>query len=446
MVQGKILYSMKTLNQKEYLKRRNKLFKNMEENSVLVIGGEIEKVRNNDVNFEFRQNSIFWYLTGLEEPDALMIMLKKESEKYILFLQEKKIEEEVWTGYKIGKDKAISFFLADESHNNNEHEKFKEIIFSCEKIYYNLGSSLNVDKMIFEGLEKFKITKSRTGTPNPLIIDPSILIDSMRLIKNNAEIDLIQNAIDISAKGFTKALEQTSIGKYEFEIQEILEKEFRLSGAKRNGYPSIVASGKNSCILHYVSNNKKLEKDSLLLIDAGSEWDYYSADITRTWPVNKKFTSQQNDIYQIVLEANINAIKECVIGKSINDPHMKALITMIDGLRHLNIFSESVDEIIEKKLYFPFYMHSTSHWLGLDVHDAGKYKDKNDKFTQFEEGMILTIEPGLYFGEMAQNITNKYKNIGIRIEDDILITKSGPQNLTEKIPKEIKDIEAIIRS
>ena len=446
MVQGKILYSMKTLNQKEYLKRRNKLFKNMEENSVLVIGGEIEKVRNNDVNFEFRQNSIFWYLTGLEEPDALMIMLKKESEKYILFLQEKKIEEEVWTGYKIGKDKAISFFLADESHNNTEHKKFKEIIFSCEKIYYNLGSSLNVDKMIFEGLEKFKMTKSRTGTPNPLIIDPSILIDSMRLIKNNAEIDLIQNAIDISAKGFTKALEQTSIGKYEFEIQEILEKEFRLSGAKRNGYPSIVASGKNSCILHYVSNNKKLEKDSLLLIDAGSEWDYYSADITRTWPINKKFTSQQNDIYQIVLEANINAIKECKIGKSINDPHMKALITMIDGLRHLNVFSESVDEIIEKKLYFPFYMHSTSHWLGLDVHDAGKYKDKNDKFTQFEEGMILTIEPGLYFGEMAQNITNKYKNIGIRIEDDILITKSGPQNLTEKIPKEIKDIEAIIRS
>ena len=446
MVQGKILYSMKTLNQKEYLKRRNKLFKNMEENSVLVIGGEIEKVRNNDVNFEFRQNSIFWYLTGLEEPDALMIMLKKESEKYILFLQEKKIEDEVWTGYKIGKDKAISFFLADESHNNTEQKKIKEIIFSCEKIYYNLGSSLNVDKMFFEGLEKFKMTKSRTGTPNPLIIDPSILIDSMRLIKSNAEIDLIQNAIDISAKGFTKALEQTSIGKYEFEIQEILEKEFRLSGAKRNGYPSIVASGKNSCILHYVSNNEKLEKDSLLLIDAGSEWDYYSADITRTWPINKKFTSQQNDIYQIVLEANINAIKECKIGKSINDPHMKALITMIDGLRHLNVFSESVDEIIEKKLYFPFYMHSTSHWLGLDVHDAGKYKDKNDKFTQFEEGMILTIEPGLYFGEMAQNITNKYKNIGIRIEDDILITKSGPQNLTEKIPKEIKDIEAIIRS
>jgi len=300
--------------------------------------------------------------------------------------------------------------------------------------------------MIFEGLENFKRTKSRTGTPNPLIIDPSILIDSMRLIKSSAEINLIQNAIDISAKGFTKALEHTSNEKYEFEIQEILEKEFRLSGAKRNGYPSIVASGKNSCILHYVSNNEKLEKDSLLLIDAGSEWDYYSADITRTWPVNKKFTSEQKDIYQIVLEANINAIKECKVGKSINDPHMKALITLIDGLRHLKVFSESVDEIIEKKLYFPFYMHSTSHWLGLDVHDAGKYKDKHDKFTQFEEGMILTIEPGLYFGDMAQSITNKFKNIGIRIEDDILITQSGPQNLTHKIPKEINDIEAIIRS
>tara|TARA_Y100001960_G_C14553343_1_gene766916 strand:- start:313 stop:993 length:681 start_codon:yes stop_codon:yes gene_type:complete len=224
----------------------------------------------------------------------------------------------------------------------------------------------------------------------------------------------------------------------------MLEKEFRLSGAKRNGYPSIIASGKNSCILHYISNNAKLKKDSLLLIDAGSEWDYYSADVTRTWPVNGKFSSEEKDIYQIVLEANINAIEECKIGNSINDPHMKALNTMIDGLIHLNILSESVEEIIEKKLYAPFYMHSTSHWLGLDVHDAGKYKDTDNNFTQFEEGMILTIEPGLYFGDMAQNITEKYKNIGIRIEDDILITESGPKNMTKKIPKEINDLEIMI--
>ena len=443
MVQGKILYQMKILNQNEYKKRRNKLFENMDDNSVLVLGGEVEKVRNNDVNFEFRQDSVFWYLTGLEEADASLIMLKKGSEKYILFLQEKKIEEEVWTGYKIGINKAKSFFLADESYNNNENEKFKEIIFSCEKIYYNLGSSLKIDKMIFEGLEKFKKTKSRTGSPNPLIMDPSILIDSMRLIKNKAEIDLIQNAIDISAKGFLKALENTSAGKYEYEIQEILEMEFRMSGAKRNGYPSIVASGKNSCILHYVSNNKVLEKDSLILIDAGSEWDYYSADVTRTWPINKKFTGEQKDIYEIVLQANNNAIQECKVGNSINDPHVMALNTIIDGLKNLKILSESVDEILEKKLYFPFYMHSTSHWLGLDVHDAGKYKDLNNNFTQFQEGMILTIEPGLYFGDMAQKVTKNYKNIGIRIEDDILITKSGPKNLTESIPKEINEIENI---
>lgn len=443
MVQGKILYRMKILNQNEYKKRRNKLFENMDDNSVLVLGGEVEKVRNNDVNFEFRQDSVFWYLTGLEEPDASLIMLKKGSEKYILFLQEKKIEEEVWTGYKIGINKAKSFFLADESYNNNENKKFKEIIFSCEKIYYNLGSSLKIDKMIFEGLEKFKETKSRTGSPNPLIMDPSILVDSMRLIKNKAEIDLIQNAIDISAKGFLKALENTSAGKYEYEIQEILEMEFRMSGAKRNGYPSIVASGKNSCILHYVSNNKVLEKDSLILIDAGSEWDYYSADVTRTWPINKKFTGEQKDIYEIVLQANNNAIQECKVGNSINDPHVMALNTIIDGLKNLKILTESADEILEKKLYFPFYMHSTSHWLGLDVHDAGKYKDLNNNFTQFQEGMILTIEPGLYFGDMAQKITKKYKNIGIRIEDDILITKSGPKNLTESIPKEINEIENI---
>jgi len=435
---------MNKIDQKEYKLRRQKLFKHMDENSLLILSGATEKVRNNDVHYEFRQDSNFWYLTGLEEPDAIMIMLKKDSTKYILFLQQKKIEEEVWNGYKIGTEKAKKYFLADESFENNQLDKLSELILSCEKIYYNLGSSKKIDEMIFEGIENLRKTKSRTGIPNPLIMDPTILIDSMRLIKSKNEISMIKTAIDITSNGFTEAIKCTAYGKYEFEIQEMLEKEFRLSGAKRNGYPSIVASGKNSCILHYISNNEKLKKDSLLLIDAGSEWDYYSADVTRTWPVNGKFSSEEKDIYQIVLEANINAIEKCKIGNSINDPHKKALNTMIEGLRHLNILSESVEEIIEKKLYIPFYMHSTSHWLGLDVHDAGKYKDRDDNFTQFEEGMVLTIEPGLYFGDMAQNITEKYKNIGIRIEDDILVTESGPKNMTKKIPKEIKDLETMI--
>jgi Xaa-Pro aminopeptidase len=435
---------MNKIDQKEYKLRRQKLFKHMDENSLLILSGATEKVRNNDVHYEFRQDSNFWYLTGLEEPDAIMIMLKKDSTKYILFLQQKKIEEEVWNGYKIGTEKAKKYFLADESFENNQLDELSELILSCEKIYYNLGSSKKIDEMIFEGIENLRKTKSRTGIPNPLIMDPTILIDSMRLIKSKNEISMIKTAIDITSNGFNEAIKCTAYGKYEFEIQEMLEKEFRLSGAKRNGYPSIVASGKNSCILHYISNNEKLKKDSLLLIDAGSEWDYYSADVTRTWPVNGKFSSEEKDIYQIVLEANINAIEECKIGNSINDPQKKALNTMIEGLRHLNILSESVEEIIEKKLYVPFYMHSTSHWLGLDVHDAGKYKDRDDNFTQFEEGMVLTIEPGLYFGDMAQNITEKYKNIGIRIEDDILVTESGPKNMTKKIPKEIKDLETMI--
>ena len=435
---------MNKIDQKEYKLRRQNLFNHMDENSLLIVSGATEKVRNNDVHYEFRQDSNFWYLTGLEEPDAIMIMLKKDSTKYILFLQQKKVEEEVWNGYKIGTEKAKSYFLADESYENNQIDKLSELILSCEKIYYNLGSSKKIDEIIFEGIENLRKTKSRTGIPNPLIMDPTILIDSMRIIKSKNEISMIKTAIDITSNGFTEAIKHTTSGKYEFEIQVMLEKEFRLSGAKRNGYPSIVASGKNSCILHYISNNEKLKKDSLLLIDAGSEWDYYSADVTRTWPVNGKFSSEEKDIYQIVLEANINAIEECKIGNSINDPHMKALNTMIDGLIHLNILSESVEEIIEKKLYSPFYMHSTSHWLGLDVHDAGKYKDTDNNFTQFEEGMILTIEPGLYFGDMAQNITEKYKNIGIRIEDDILVTASGPKNMTKKIPKEINDLETMI--
>ncbi|MBA46717.1 MAG: Xaa-Pro aminopeptidase [Dehalococcoidia bacterium] len=355
--------------------------------------------------------------------------------------RKKKEEEEVWTGYRIGADKAQSFYLADEAYNTSQVDKLSELILSSEKIYYDLGSSKKIDDLILKGINNFRRTKSRIGKPNPQIIDPIVLIDSMRLIKSDNEIKLLQEAINITEKGFIEAINFSKPGVYEYEVQEIMEKEFRLRGAKRNGYPSIVASGKNSCILHYIQNDKKIEKESLLLIDAGSEWDYYSADITRTWPVNGKFTGEQKDIYEIVLEANIKAIDECKVGNNINDPHIKALTILIEGLKNLKILSESVDQIIEERLYTPFYMHSTSHWLGLDVHDSGKYRDREENFTKFSEGMILTIEPGLYFGDMAQKISSKYKDIGIRVEDDILITKSGPKNLSANIPKSIKDLE-----
>jgi len=434
---------MKIISQKEYQSRRNNLLDKMKDNSILLIPGEKEKIRNNDVHYEFRQNSDFWYFSGIEEADATLILLKKDSKKYILFIQEKKVEEEVWTGYRIGAEKAESFYLADEAYSNKDVEKLSNLIFECENIYYNLGSSKDLDKLIHNGLENFNRTKSRTGTPNPMIIDPSVLIDAMRLIKSKNEIDMVQEAINITEKGFIEAIKLSSKFNYEFEIQGIMEKEFRMSGSKRNGYPSIVASGKNSCILHYIENNQKFEEGSLLLIDAGSEWDYYSADVTRTWPVDGKFTSEQKDIYEIVLEANIKAIEECRIGNTITDPHIIALKTLVSGLRDLNILKESEDEIMDKKLYFPFYMHSTSHWLGIDVHDSGKYRDYKENPKKFEEGMILTIEPGLYFGDMAQTITKKYKNIGIRIEDDILITNSGPKNLTNQIPKSIDNLEKL---
>ncbi len=432
---------MNKISQKEYKNRRKKLFSSMDSDSILIINGESEKTRNNDVNYEFRQDSNFWYFTGIEEPESTMILQKKDSEKYILFVQEKKEEEEVWTGYRIGADKAQSFYLADEAYNTSQVDKLSELILSSEKIYYDLGSSKKIDDLILKGINNFRRTKSRIGKPNPQIIDPIVLIDSMRLIKSDNEIKLLQEAINITEKGFIEAINFSKPGVYEYEVQEIMEKEFRLRGAKRNGYPSIVASGKNSCILHYIQNDKKIEKESLLLIDAGSEWDYYSADVTRTWPVNGKFTGEQKDIYEIVLEANIKAIDECKVGNNINDPHIKALTILIEGLKNLKILSESVDQIIEERLYAPFYMHSTSHWLGLDVHDSGKYRDREENFTKFSEGMILTIEPGLYFGDMAQKISTKYKDIGIRVEDDILITKSGPKNLSANIPKSIKELE-----
>ena len=215
---------MNKIDQKEYKLRRQNLFNHMDENSLLIVSGATEKVRNNDVHYEFRQDSNFWYLTGLEEPDAIMIMLKKDSTKYILFLQQKKVEEEVWNGYKIGTEKAKSYFLADESYENNQIDKLSELILSCEKIYYNLGSSKKIDEIIFEGIGNLRKTKSRTGIPNPLIMDPTILIDSMRIIKSKNEISMIKTAIDITSNGFTEAIKHTTSGKYEFEIQVMLEK------------------------------------------------------------------------------------------------------------------------------------------------------------------------------------------------------------------------------
>ncbi len=241
---------MKIISQEEYQSRRNNLLDKMKDNSILLISGEKEKIRNNDVHYKFRQNSDFWYFSGIEEADATLVLLKKDSKKYILFIQEKKVEEEVWTGYRIGAEKAESFYLADEAYSNKDVEKLSSLIFECENIYYNLGTSKDLDKLIHNGLENFNRTKSRTGTPNPMIIDPSVLIDSMRLIKSKNEIDMVQEAINITEKGFIEAIKLSSKFKYEFQIQGIMEKEFRMSGSKRNGYPSIVASGKNACILH----------------------------------------------------------------------------------------------------------------------------------------------------------------------------------------------------
>ena len=283
----------------------------------------------------------------------------------------------------------------------------------------------------------------RGGPPLLNVTYPQSAIDQMRLIKSELEIESLQNAIDITGRGFESAMRSTNPGSYEYQVQAEMEVNFRRMGSPRNGYPSIVASGGNACILHYIKNRARLNDGDLLLIDAGAEMDFYTADITRTWPVNGKFSPEQREVYQIVLDAQANAFDAITPGAGFDKPHMAALRTLVQGLKDLKVLDGSVDGLIEEQAYRPYYMHGTSHWLGLDVHDSGPYRNA-DRATELQSGMVFTIEPGLYFGTQATESPSHLKGIGIRIEDDVLVTNTGHKVLSSSIPSEIDDIENLV--
>jgi len=424
--------------------RRNRLI-NMASNGVFIIPAMHSSIRNNDVDYEFRQNSSFWYFSGFEEPDAVMILDSKSKKQYTMFVNPYDLDIAIWVGARAGIKGIEENFGADKGISINKlKEKLYEITEQHEIIYYSFGDDPIIDPIIKDILIKRRQSSDRRNK-NPLEIkDPSPLINEMRLIKSKEEINSIQTAIDITEKGFLKAMQSTEHDKNEFEIQAVLEYEFRANGSKRNGYPSIVASGSNACTLHYIENNSVLIDSELLLIDAGAEFDYYTADITRTWPIKGIFSNSQKTIYEIVLEAQKKSIEIIKPDVPIEMIHQKALEIIIEGLIDLKILSNTKENILENKEYIDYFMHGTSHWLGIDVHDVGKYK-QNSKSTLLKPGMIFTVEPGLYFGENIKNVPEKYKNIGIRIEDNILVTESGHEILSSNIPKEVSDIEKILK-
>jgi Xaa-Pro aminopeptidase len=431
---------------------RQALLQGMEDNSIAVIPSANLQVRNRDAEFPFRQSSDFFYLTGFTEDNACLVLVKKANAKTsereqhaILFCQPKVKEMEIWTGYRLGPDAAIESLSMSNAFAIEELDKqLPDLMSDCDGVYGLWGSDQDWDQSLIGAIEKVKL-KARTGVSAPtamLAVGP--LLHELRLVKSEAEIALMKAAADLSAEAHVKAMEAVKPGMYEYQLEGLIRNHCAQNGSRFDAYSSIVGSGENACILHYTANDQKIKNGDLILIDAGCEIDHYASDITRTFPANGKFTDEQKALYQLVLDAQLAAIDAVKPGNCFNHPHEAALQVLTQGLVDLGLLSGDVDELISKESYKPFYMHKTGHWLGLDVHDVGAYKIKGE-WRVLQSGMVLTVEPGLYIAPDDTNVDEKWRGIGIRIEDDILVTDTGHQVLSENVPKSVADIEALTR-
>ena len=435
---------MNKITQKEFSERRAYL-KNYINKGAMIIPGNISYVRNHDVHFDFRQNSDFWYLTGFDEPNAVIVMLFKPEIEYILFVEPYDVHHHIWEGYRAGIDGAITDFKADKAYPISElNNILPELISEFDNIYYRVGSDSNIDDIItsFYSIQLRQVTGKRgnyninknTNHGAISIIDPIPFVSELRMIKSNNEIKLIDDAINISKQGFNyihSIIDQTMT---EYQVQTELEYIFRKNGSRYNAYPSIVAGGNNACVLHYIDNNQNLSDADFILIDAGAELDYYASDITRTYRVSSKVNALQTEAYNIVFEAQQTAINAVKPGVTLKDIHKAALDVLVSGLKSLKLLSGSNEEIISNNLYAEYYMHGTSHWLGLDVHDSSPYSI-NKMDIKLKPGMIFTVEPGLYFSERSDytDFNKPLLGTGIRIEDDVLVTETGFRNMSKEI-------------
>ncbi|BBA79230.1 aminopeptidase P [cyanobacterium endosymbiont of Rhopalodia gibberula] len=431
----------------EYGQRRKRLMKKIGTGTAIFRSAPTV-VMHNDVEHVFRQDSDFFYLTGFNEPEAVAVLAPHHEEHhFVLFVQPKDPEKETWTGYRCGVEKAKEFYGADEAYPINElHKRLPQYIEKADRIYYHLGRDKNFNEMILSHWQRLMAVYSKRGTGPIAIEDPNPILHPMRQVKSLTELEMLRTAIDISVIAHNRAREFVQVGHYEYEIQAEIEHTFRLHGGTGPAYPSIVASGANSCILHYIENRRQIQENELLLIDAGCSYGYYNGDITRTFPVSNKFTGEQKAIYELVLEAQLKAIESVRPGKPYNEFHDMAVCVLVQGLIDLGLLKGDLEEIIKEEKYKPFYMHKTGHWLGLDVHDVGIYKQGEGTWQPLESGHLLTVEPGLYISpnikptEGQPEVPERWHGIGIRIEDDVLVTKTGHEVLTAGVPKMIDEI------
>jgi len=411
---------------------------------VAVVPTSPERVRNRDSHYPYRHDSYFFYLTGFTEPEAALVLVGGAAPRAILFCRERNVEREIWEGDRLGPERARERFGFDEAHPIGAlDEQLPVLLENQPALFAPLGGDPEWDARAMRWLNAVR-AKSRAGIEAPeRIHDVRALLDEMRLVKDAHELACMRRAASISVDAHRRAMQATRPGRFEYEIEAELLYAFRRRGAQFPAYWPIVAGGGSACTLHYVANDARLADGSLLLIDAGCELDGYAADITRTFPVNGRFTRAQRDVYEIVLAAQQAAIDQVRAGSGWNEPHDAAVRVLAQGMLDLKLLPGSLDEVLEKETYKRFYMHRTGHWLGLDVHDAGEYK-RSGLWRTLKPGMTLTVEPGLYI-RAADDVPAPLRDIGVRIEDDVAVTAQGCEVLTAAAPKSVDEIEALMR-
>lgn len=435
------------MDKREFVRRRKRILEAMDEDCIAIIPTAPVRNRNRDVEYPYRPDSDFYYLTGFPEPEAVAVLVPGRPQgEYVLFCRENHPEQEQWNGVRAGLEGACELFGADDAFPINDIDDILPgMMETRSEVYYAMGYYPEFDQRVLTWLNKIR-TRSRAGVSAPgQFVALDHIVHDMRLFKSKAEIKTMSNAMAISARAHRRAMSVCRPGMTEYGIEAELLHEFIRAGGRSVAYPPIVAGGANACILHYIENSRRLNDGDLLLIDAGVEFDYYASDITRTFPVNGRFSKEQRAVYELVLESQKAAIAQVRPGNHWNDPHEAAVKVLTEGLVDLGLLKGRPATLVKKEAYKKFYMHRTGHWLGMDVHDVGDYKIDGE-WRLLEPGMVMTVEPGLYIQGGGKNVPKKWWNIGVRIEDDVLVTRDGPEVLTRDAPKTIDEVEALVGS
>lgn len=433
------------VNDREYRRRRKRLMDIVNEGGIAILPAAPVRMRNRDVEYPYRPDSDFYYLTGFPEPDAVAVLIPERPQgEYVLFCRERDPKMEQWNGYRAGLEGACDIYGADDAFPINDlDEILPGLLENRERVFYTMGADPAFDQRVVKWLNLVR-ERVRSGVTAPgEFVTLQHHLHEMRLIKSPAEIRLMRKAAQISAGAHRRAMRVCRPGMDEYQLEAELIHEFMVNGARAPAYPSIVGSGANGCILHYIDNSATMQDGDLVLIDAGAEYGCYASDITRTFPVNGRYSKEQRAVYDIVLAAQAAAIEQVRPGNHWNDPHEAAARVLTEGLVELGLLKGKTEELVQEQAYQPYYMHRTGHWLGMDVHDVGDYK-VDGEWRLLEPGMVLTVEPGLYLSADIPGLARRWHNIGIRIEDDVLVTREGNEVLSRDVPKDADEVEQLM--